>query len=207
MQWDAGAGVDLDVTRFSRLIRSDTVADLEAAAALYRGEFLAGFGLPECQAFEEWLLLKREELQQATLEGLHTLAAAHLAAGDWRAAERHARRQLALDPWREEAHRQVMRALSGGGQRGAALAQFEACRRLLQEELGVEPDAATIALAATIRGEGAPLQFAAALPGASPTPVAAPRARSTTSPTPRPASSGGRTTSSRCAGAWPGPGW
>src|SRR5262245_32573112 len=57
VQWDAAAGADLDVARFGRRIRSDAAADLEAAAALYRGEFLAGFGLPECQAFDEWLLL------------------------------------------------------------------------------------------------------------------------------------------------------
>ncbi|MCO5177917.1 MAG: hypothetical protein M9890_13250 [Thermomicrobiales bacterium] len=32
----------------------------ERAAALYQGELLAGFNLPSCEAFEDWLLLKRE---------------------------------------------------------------------------------------------------------------------------------------------------
>jgi predicted ATPase len=58
----------------------------------------------------------------------------------------YATRQLELDPWREEAHRQLMRALALSGQRSAALAQYEACRRVLAKELGVEPAAETNAL-------------------------------------------------------------
>jgi DNA-binding SARP family transcriptional activator len=57
----------------------------------------------------------------------------------FQAARRHASRQLELDPWREEAHCQMMRALALDGQRSAALAQYETCRRVLAEELGVEP--------------------------------------------------------------------
>ena len=44
-----------------------------------------------------------------------------------------------------------MRALALGGQRSAALAQYEACRRLLADELGVEPAPETTALYEQIR--------------------------------------------------------
>ena len=64
---------------------------------------------------------------------------------------RHAWRQVELDPWREEAHLQVMRLLALDGQRGASLAQYEACRRLLRDELGVEPSAETTELYEAIR--------------------------------------------------------
>ena len=64
----------------------------------------------------------------------------------------YARRQVELEPWRESAHRQWMRALALSGQRSAALAQYEACRRILAEELGVEPEAETTALYERIRG-------------------------------------------------------
>jgi DNA-binding SARP family transcriptional activator len=37
----------------------------------------------------------------------------------------------------------MMRALALGGQRTAALAQFETCRRVLADEPGVEPSATT----------------------------------------------------------------
>ena len=57
-----------------------------------------------------------------------------------------ARRMLELEPLHEEAHRALMWFLATGGQRGAALAQFETCRYLLREELGEEPSPATAAL-------------------------------------------------------------
>ena len=44
-----------------------------------------------------------------------------------------------------------MLLLVRSGQRGAALAQFESCRRLLKEELGVEPGPDTVALYERIR--------------------------------------------------------
>jgi DNA-binding SARP family transcriptional activator len=44
-----------------------------------------------------------------------------------------------------------MRLQARGGQRGAALAQYETCRQALAEELGVEPGPETIALYERIR--------------------------------------------------------
>ena len=53
------------------------------------------------------------------------------------------RRLLELEPWREDAHRRLMAWLEQSGQRNAALVQYDICCRVLAEELGVEPDAAT----------------------------------------------------------------
>jgi transcriptional activator/AAA ATPase-like protein len=44
--------------------------------------------------------------------------------------------------------------LATGGQRSAALAQYETCRYVLREELGIEPSAATVALREEIAGTG-----------------------------------------------------
>ena len=62
-----------------------------------------------------------------------------------------ARRQVELAPWDEEGHREIMRLLAFSGQRGAALAQYEACRRALADELDAEPSAETVALYDQIR--------------------------------------------------------
>jgi predicted ATPase/DNA-binding SARP family transcriptional activator len=137
------SAADVDVAEFARLIRCTEPADLARAAALYRGEFLAGFSLPGCEAFEEWLLLTREQLQLQILAALHMLADQHLAAGRATHAAEAARRQLALDPWREDAHRQLMQALAAAGDRAAALAAYARCRQVLAEALGAEPDDAT----------------------------------------------------------------
>ncbi|HZG65799.1 MAG TPA: AAA family ATPase, partial [Herpetosiphonaceae bacterium] len=51
----------------------------------------------------------------------------------------------------EQAHQQVMLQLALSGQRAAALAQYAACRRVLQAELGAEPAEETTALYERIR--------------------------------------------------------
>jgi DNA-binding SARP family transcriptional activator/predicted ATPase len=111
---------------------------LEQATSLYRGDLLAGFFL-DSQPFEEWLLVRREALRAQALQALHTLALYHDRQQNYAEVERCARQQLALESWREEAHCQLMRALALSGQRSAALAQYEACRTILAEELGAEP--------------------------------------------------------------------
>ncbi len=50
-----------------------------------------------------------------------------------------ATRLLALDPLREESHRQLMWLLALSGQRSAALAQYDTLSRLLADELGMQP--------------------------------------------------------------------
>ena len=121
-------------------------ARLQQAVALYRGPFLSDFFVPDSTAFEEWVLMKREWLQRQMLDALDWLTVYHERRGQYEQAREAARRQLELEPWREEAHRQLMRLLVLGGERGAALAQYEKLCRVLDEELGVEPEAATTLL-------------------------------------------------------------
>lgn len=138
-----GQGARVDVLDFARLVRSSDPVDLEQASSLYRGEFLPGFDLPDAEPFEEWLLLTRAQLQQQALTALHTLVDHYLTARQWSRAVAAAQRAIELDPWREVAHRQLMRALAEGGDRAAALEQFERCRSVLADDLGVEPDEET----------------------------------------------------------------
>jgi predicted ATPase/DNA-binding SARP family transcriptional activator len=126
---------------------------MEQAAERYRGGFLEGFFLSDSVAFEEWVLLTRERLHRLALHALGHLAAYHERRGAYEAAYRYASRQVELEPWREEAHRQAMRALFLSGQRSAALAQYERCRAVLEAELGVEPEQETTALKLSIENE------------------------------------------------------
>ncbi len=118
---------------------------------MYRGEFLQGFSLKDSPEFEQWLLAKREYYKRQVLQILHGLAEACQQSGEYEQALAYARRQLELDPWLEEAHRQVMRLLAASGQRSAALVPYETCRRVLQNELGVEPVEETFQLYEQIR--------------------------------------------------------
>jgi predicted ATPase/DNA-binding SARP family transcriptional activator len=144
---------------------------LGEAVALYRGELLAGVSLRDAAAFEEWLLFYRERLQQQAIAALDQLTAAYLERGDREQALNYASRQVGLDRFRENAHRQMMQLLILSGEYSRALAQYESLRRLLEEELGVEPEAATTTLYRQIqaaqRGEDYPgiSQESAALHG------------------------------------------
>lgn len=144
----------LDVAEFDDLTglgRREDLSGLARAANLYRGPFLHGLSVADSPAFEEWMLSKGEEYQRSALSVLGQLASRQLAHGAAGEAARWARRQLQLDPYREQAHRQLMAALALGGERPAALAHYETCRRLLAEELGCESDDEMQALYAQIR--------------------------------------------------------
>ncbi|MCB8943371.1 MAG: tetratricopeptide repeat protein [Ardenticatenaceae bacterium] len=112
---------------------------LTQAADLYKGELLTGFTLPDAPTFDEWLIIQRESLHHNILLVLDHLTRAAEANGRYPQAQRYASRQIALEPWREEAHRQLMRAFAANGQRAEALAQYDTCAQILEEELGVEP--------------------------------------------------------------------
>jgi predicted ATPase/DNA-binding SARP family transcriptional activator len=126
-------------------------ANLEKMVKLYRGEFLQQLNVDDSSEFEEWLVVQRENLHQRILEVHSYLAKYYELHADFQAARQHAARQLDLDPWREEAHRRMMRVLALDGQRSAALAQYDTCKRILAEELDVEPSPETRELYEQIR--------------------------------------------------------
>ena len=114
-------------------------------------DFLEGFYARDAPAFDEWATAQRERLRQRATHALHDLVDYHSARQDYAAGIDYCLRLLALDPWREDAHRRLIRLLALSGQPNAALQRYEHARRILARELGVEPDAATKALVAQIR--------------------------------------------------------
>lgn len=189
LQFNTASDHTLDVATFQSLIAAceahphpalaacpECTERLRAAAALYLGDFLHQFYLESSSGFEEWVLLRRSEFHRQALSALVHLADFEATQGNLTGARQYAQRQLNLEPWREEAHRHVMRLLDQAGERSAALAQFEQCRKVLADELGVEPSPETIALYEQIKaGLGRPTgpagRAAPASPARLPTPV------------------------------------
>ncbi len=136
------AAVDVDVVRFEALVTERTATGLAAAADLYEGDFLEGFGLRE-PAFEEWAVVERERLRERALDVMRRLLEHQDAAHTIEPAIRTALRLLALDATHEAAHRALMRLYVQQGRRAAALRQYQTCVSVLQRELGTEPEAAT----------------------------------------------------------------
>jgi predicted ATPase/DNA-binding SARP family transcriptional activator/Flp pilus assembly protein TadD len=127
------------------------LAALQTTVDLYQGNFLEGFYLTESRGFEEWMLLTQERLQRQVKTGLQQLVSHCLANGLYEQGIAYANRLLALDPFYEKGHRQLMWLLVRSGQRNAALQQYQTCRQILEEELAVEPAAATTAVYEQIR--------------------------------------------------------
>jgi adenylate cyclase len=156
-----------DVRRFQAAIARGDPESLGEAVELYRGPLLAGERSPSA-VFEDWLADRRSQLLEGVLKALLALARGEEAAARYERAQVFARRALALDPLREDAHRQVMRSLAGLGQRTAALRHYEIGRQLLAEELRVAPDGETEALRDAIARGGEALAN-----GPSPLPASA----------------------------------
>ena len=130
------------------------VQHLETGVAYYRGDFLEGLLLGDGEDFEIWTLAKRELLRLQALTAFHHLTNHYIRRGQYAQAQTYAFRQLEIEPYREEAYQQLMCILARSGQRSAALAQYEACRRILADELGVVPARETLALYERIRSTG-----------------------------------------------------
>ncbi len=121
-------------------------AEIEAALALYKGDFLENVSVRGSMALEDWIWLTRASLRQQALEARQYLIAYYLQQGQYDDGIRHATVLLEVDPWHEETHRQMMRLLAYNGQQQAALAQYETCVQLLESELGVPPESETTGL-------------------------------------------------------------
>jgi len=142
-----------DVAQFHALIAAGDRDSLSEAADLYEDELLSGFVLHE-GPFADWLAAERVRLREAAIGALEIPAedAADTAPDK---AIGFSRRILALDPYRERAHRQLLAALATAGRRNEALLHYRQIERQLQEELGVAPEAETRAVFASLQS-GAP---------------------------------------------------
>jgi DNA-binding SARP family transcriptional activator len=132
-----------DCRDFARLVDAGRV---DEAFALGEGELLAGFD-------DEWAQQARAAHRERLAGVLEARAAAAERDGDHDEAVRWTRRQAAIDPLDEGAHRRLMTRLATAGDRGAALSAYEELRERLRRHLSVAPASATRRLAEELRHE------------------------------------------------------
>ncbi len=158
------AGWELDIAAFQAaadLVRahdhfpdtdcSDCLHAAADATTLYTADFMVGFSLPDCPEFDDWQFFQADGCRQTLADLLHRLLDWHTKQQEYERAIEYGRRWLALDTMHEEAHRQLMRLYAWSGQNAAALRQYDECVRILDEELGVEPEPETTELYEQIR--------------------------------------------------------
>lgn len=166
-------GIRFDVRDFEELVRGGARAQLERALDLYRGDFLEDVSLAGAEA-EDWLLAERRRLRRIAEDAATALVAMLGEGEDLAAGEAAARRALRLDPLNESACRLLMRVKASAGDAVQALRIFGDFRALLDRELGVPPEPATVALEEAIRGRRHATAEASQPRAAPPVPVAEP---------------------------------
>jgi DNA-binding SARP family transcriptional activator/membrane-associated phospholipid phosphatase len=159
------------------------VAELERAAAaeayedvlrLYGGPLLAGTTLVAAAEFDIWVDARRAAIDRLHRRARRRHLADLLTAGRTREALACAEEWCRLDPLEDEAQHRYVELLAAAGQRGAALRQFGAYRRLLEEH-GLKPLDETMALVDLLqRGEAGPLPAVTAGPQEEAAPQAGP---------------------------------
>lgn len=137
---------------------------LTAAMQVFQGDFMEGFCLAGCLDFEDWLLLKREKLNTQAISLLYNLTEFYEDRQHWEHALAYNRQALDLAPWNERLHQKAMCLLVQMGNPAAALAQYQACKRLLASELKLAPSPATKTAARQIRDGRMPKRPLAAAP-------------------------------------------
>lgn len=141
----------VDLYELETGLKEKEVSRLDEGLSYYAGDLLAGFDLKDAPHFWEWLLIERERLRQRVWDGYQRVCTSYYEQYDWAKGVEAARRWLGLDELDETPHQWLMKFLAADGQKTAALEQYEKCRHILQEELGVEPNAKTVELAEQIQ--------------------------------------------------------
>ncbi|MEO5756631.1 MAG: BTAD domain-containing putative transcriptional regulator [Mesorhizobium sp.] len=141
--------VAFDADLFLKDAELATRASLERAIALWRGPFLADASAPEPE-IEQWLSEQREHFNSRYIAAMDRLAPLL----DGAARINMARRLVQTDTLREGSHRQLMEAYLASGEKAQALRHYEKLRKLLREELGVEPSPETQMLRDRIAATG-----------------------------------------------------
>jgi DNA-binding SARP family transcriptional activator len=140
---EAAKGIHRAEAALSRREVTEAAADALAARAIASRPLLAGED-------GEWLDVLRDRLAGIRLRALECLGEVWIAHGDPALAARDAVEAIRVDPYRESAHRLLIRAHIAAGDRGAAARAYEACRVVLHDELGVAPSGETVALAMAV---------------------------------------------------------
>jgi len=128
--WNPQTDFWLDTAEFEQ--SSARPACLEQAVDFYTADLATNI-------YDDWIFAERERLRRLFIQDLDQLVEQAHGAKDFPRAIRFAQKRLAVDPLHEDAARELMALRYETGDRAGALQEYERFRRLLDQELGVEP--------------------------------------------------------------------
>jgi DNA-binding SARP family transcriptional activator len=130
-----GSHVRVDLLETETLARSvidETIAGLEVPVSVLTLDLLPDW-------YDDWALIEREQFRQLRLRALDALCESLTCTGRFGEALELGLSALAGEPLRESAHRALVRVHLAEGNIGEAVRQYELCRSLLRNKLGVQP--------------------------------------------------------------------
>ncbi len=106
--------------------------ELEAAYALYRGDLMEGL-------YDDWAEEQRHVYSEQHQRVLNALAKLSVNEKHWNDALKFAEEILAIDPYREDLHRLVMKVLAAQSKPSAVKKHYRDMEAVLKSELGIQP--------------------------------------------------------------------
>jgi non-specific serine/threonine protein kinase len=123
----------------SRFLAAQNPGIHEMDFELYQNELLSGF-------YDEWILEEREHYHQLYIKVLLRAIEVLRAQSEYDTAIRYAKKLLIRESTNEQAYQHLIFCHAALGDRHGALQQYEACRKVLEMDLGVNPARETVAL-------------------------------------------------------------
>ena len=147
MGLDLSTDIWVDTQQFdlvqAQFRQTNDYAALFGAIQLYLGDFMTGFSLNDTPEFDDWQRIEAERYRRETIEALDKLARHYWDIGDIEYALDFANRLLEINRLDETVHRLLMRLYVANKQHTEAMNQYWEVVKLLDEELGLDPQPAT----------------------------------------------------------------
>lgn len=115
------------------------LAELEKAAALFRGEYLKDVPV-------DWASQRREEINQLFLMVIREAADEYVTLCRYEDGRSYAARGLEIDPFRDELHQRMLKILAAMGRKHEVVDHYQKYVFLLRNDLGLDPPLETRAL-------------------------------------------------------------
>src|SRR5258708_3436706 len=138
----------VDTHEFEALLHNSrpTSEMFSSAIALYRGDFLNDFLLPDCPEFNEWVDRRRQHYRGLMVSAL-TAFSRHLEiTGNYSKGLEVIQHALTFEPLQENVQCICMRLYYLNGDRAGAVRQYDSFCKLLDGEMGIPPMPETRAL-------------------------------------------------------------
>lgn len=126
-----------DADLFEILAERADIDSLEEAFSMYKGEFLTD------NLYDEWTIMKREELKKTIIQVIDKLSALYLQAGEFDKVIRICELSLKIDTTWEPAYRNLMNAYASKENQAQISLVYQRMKNALKEELGVKPSDAS----------------------------------------------------------------